>query len=66
MDVPKTLQAIAARNPKALMFGTDIPSTRAKRPFRPSDIQVVRDALGPELAQRALWTNGVELYKPKL
>ncbi|HEX4327227.1 MAG TPA: amidohydrolase family protein [Burkholderiales bacterium] len=66
MDVPKTLQTIAARNPKALMFGTDIPSTRAKRPFMASDIQLVKDALGPELAQRALWSNGVELYKPKL
>jgi predicted TIM-barrel fold metal-dependent hydrolase len=66
MDVPKTLQAIAARNPKALMFGTDIPSTRAKRPFMPSDIELVKDALGPELAERALWTNGVELYKPRL
>jgi len=66
MDVPKTLQAIAARNPKALMFGTDIPSTRAKRPFMAADIQLVKDALGPELAQRALWSNGVELYKPKL
>ena len=66
MDVPKTLQAIAARNPRALMFGTDIPSTRAKRPFMASDIQLVKDALGPELARRALWSNGVELYKPKL
>jgi hypothetical protein len=26
----------------------------------------VKDALGPELAQRVLWSNGVELYKPKL
>ena len=66
MDVPKTLQTIAARNPKALMFGTDIPSTRAKRPFMPADIALVKDALGPELARRALWSNGVELYKPKL
>ena len=33
LDVPKTLEAIAKKSPNALVFGTDIPSTRAARPF---------------------------------
>ena len=31
-DVPAALRAIAAVNPAALVFGTDLPSTRAPRP----------------------------------
>ena len=33
MDVPKVLEAVAKKSPDALVFGTDIPSTRAQRPF---------------------------------
>jgi len=66
MNVEDALQKIAARSPKALMFGTDIPSTRARRPFEPGDIDLVKRALGPALAARALWSNGVELYRPVL
>ena len=63
MDVPKTLEAIAARDPSALMFGTDLPSTRARRPFQAADITLIRDVLGAELAQRALWDNAVAKYR---
>ncbi len=34
LDVPRTLQAIAQANPDALVFGTDIPSTRAEAAIR--------------------------------
>jgi hypothetical protein len=53
LDVPKTLEAVAHRSPNALVFGTDIPSTRAKRPFEVGDIELVERVLGAELAQRA-------------
>lgn len=66
MDVAKTVERIAARNPAALMFGTDLPSTRAKRPFEPSDIDLVRRVLGPQLAHRALWSNAVSVYRPQV
>jgi predicted TIM-barrel fold metal-dependent hydrolase len=62
LDVPATLEAIAKTRPDALMFGTDIPSTRAARPFQPSDIDLVEKVLGPELAQKAFWDNPVALY----
>lgn len=66
MDVAKALERIAARNPGALMFGTDLPSTRAKRPFEAPDIELVRKVLGPELGRRALWSNAVSVYRPQV
>lgn len=62
MDVPHALEAIAARDPAALMFGTDLPSTRAARPFEPSDVDLLRQALGHDLARRALWDNARAFY----
>jgi predicted TIM-barrel fold metal-dependent hydrolase len=64
MNVPKAIELIAARNPNALMFGTDLPSTRAKRPFESADIQLVKDVLGPTVSEKALWSNAVGLYRP--
>jgi predicted TIM-barrel fold metal-dependent hydrolase len=65
MDVPRALEAIAKRNPNALVFGTDIPSTRAARPFQPSDIDLVEKVLGNELARKVFWDNPLALYKVK-
>jgi predicted TIM-barrel fold metal-dependent hydrolase len=62
-DVPGALEQIYAANPSALMFGTDLPSTRAPTPFKPSDITLVIDALGEDDAQRVLWRNAAEFYK---
>jgi len=63
LDVPATLEAIARKSPDALVFGTDIPSTRAARPFQPSDIDLAEKVLGPELAQKAFWDNPITLYR---
>ena len=65
-DVPKALEAIARKSPSALVFGTDIPSTRAPRPFEPSDIDLVEKVLGKELAQKAFWDNPLALYRVKV
>ena len=62
MDVARTLEAIAARNPSALMFGTDLPSTRAARPFEPADVDLLRRVLGHDLARHALWDNARAFY----
>ena len=64
--MPKTLEAVAKKNPNALVFGTDIPSTRAPRPFEPSDIDLVERVLGHELAQKAFWDNPLALYRVKV
>jgi predicted TIM-barrel fold metal-dependent hydrolase len=63
LDVPLALEKIAAASPTALVFGTDLPSTRAQRPFAPTDFDLVKRVLGPELANLALWDNAAALYR---
>jgi predicted TIM-barrel fold metal-dependent hydrolase len=63
LNIPSALERIAAKNPNALVFGTDIPSTRAERPFQPADIDLVEKILGETLAKRAFWDNSVALYR---
>jgi predicted TIM-barrel fold metal-dependent hydrolase len=61
-DIPSALGAIHAVDPSALLFGTDLPSTRAPRPFHDGDVELVRAALGDE-AGRALHDNAAALYR---
>ncbi|HTC82246.1 MAG TPA: amidohydrolase family protein [Acidimicrobiia bacterium] len=65
LDVPGALAAVAAVNPGALLFGTDLPSTRARRPFQPADIDLVVETLGEENSRRALYDNAMALYRPR-
>lgn len=64
LDVAAAVKAIVAINPEALMFGTDLPSTRAERPFSPSDIELLRNELPPDVARRVLYDNAAALYRP--
>lgn len=61
--VGPALQAIHAANPQALMFGSDLPSTRAPRPFEAADIELLHDALGEAGAELALWGNARAFYR---
>lgn len=61
--VAPALRNIHAANPAALMFGTDLPSTRAPRPFDPRDIMLLTEALGEAGAGRALWGNAAKFYR---
>ena len=63
LDVPRTLEAIARKSPTALVFGTDLPSTRARRPFEPADIELIERTLGPALAAKVFWDNPRQLYR---
>ena len=63
IDIPRALEKITLRNSKALIFGTDIPSTRAKRAFAPSDIELIKKVLGPSLSRQVLWSNAMALYR---
>lgn len=65
MNVKEAMKAICQVDPGALMFGTDLPSTRAPRPFRLEDVLIVLDALSEELAQRVLYHNAVHFYRIK-
>ena len=66
MDVQTALRDLYAANPSALMFGTDLPSTRAPRPYRDEDLMQVVDALGEAGAARVLLQNAMEFYRIKL
>jgi len=63
-DVKSAIKEICAANPDALMFGTDLPSTRAPRPYRDDDLLLVADLLGDEMARKALYENAVAFYRP--
>lgn len=64
LDIAPTLKALADVNPGSLMFGTDLPSTRARRPFQDSDIDLIRNVLSPAQWQAALCDNAKTLYLP--
>ncbi len=64
LDVPWALRTIQRVNPGALMFGTDLPSTRAPRPFSMGDAELVVETLGEEEARRVFYGNAVEFYAP--
>lgn len=49
-------------DPTALMVGTDLPSTRASRPFHNDDFETIRQALDPEQAAAVFWNNAATFY----
>lgn len=62
-DPADALRRLHAANPDALMFGTDLPSTRAPRPFHPNDVELIRQTLGEDGARKVLWENAARLYR---
>lgn len=64
-DVRNALKNFYAANPACLMFGTDLPSTRAARPYTGRDYQLVIDTLGKDEAARVFYGNAIEFYRMK-
>ncbi len=64
-DPRAAMRKLCAANPDSLMFGTDLPSTRARRPFRDEDIATAVEALGEDLARKALHDNAAAFYRPR-
>jgi predicted TIM-barrel fold metal-dependent hydrolase len=64
-DVSPALTDLYAANPRALMFGTDLPSTRAPRPYLDDDYTLVLETLGEEKAANVFYKNAIEFYRPK-
>ena len=62
--VTNALKDLYSANPNSLLFGTDLPSTRAPRPYEDGDFSLVVEALGAEGAAKVLYENGVRLYRP--
>jgi hypothetical protein len=63
LNVKNAIRSISSVNPNALMFGTDLPSTRAKRPFEDSDLDILLDALSDTvLSEKVLYRNALEWH----
>jgi len=57
------MQTLHAINPASLVFGTDLPSTRAKRPYAHQDYLNVLAHFDRSDAERILYQNAIELYR---
>ena len=62
LDPASAIRAIVGVDPTALMIGSDLPSTRARRPFRNEDFELVRRALEPEQVADVFWNNAAAFY----
>jgi predicted TIM-barrel fold metal-dependent hydrolase len=62
-NVPVALKELYAANPHALMFGTDLPSTRAPRPYNDADFLLVCETLGNEAARSVFYDNAAQFYR---
>lgn len=62
VDAVEAMKAIMEINPTALMAGTDLPSTRARRPFHDDDLQLIQDSVSPEHVEAVFRTNAEDLY----
>jgi predicted TIM-barrel fold metal-dependent hydrolase len=64
-DLDTLLSDLHKANPEALMFGTDLPGTRAPRAFHAGDIERIRALFAPEDADRVLGDNARNFYRMK-
>ncbi|WP_374500075.1 amidohydrolase family protein [Zoogloea sp.] len=64
-DVKAALRDLYAASPAALMFGTDLPSTHAPRPYADADVDLIGEALGADAAHQVLYQNAVDFYRPR-
>jgi predicted TIM-barrel fold metal-dependent hydrolase len=62
-DVGNALKDLYSANPDCLMFGTDLPSTRASRPYTDRDLQLIVESLGEQAAARVFWSNAARFYR---
>ena len=62
LDPVTAIRAILDVDPSALLVGTDLPSTRARRPFEAGDFEAIRQALDPEQVAAVFWNNAAGFY----
>ena len=62
LDPGTAIRAVLDVDPTALMVGTDLPSTRARRPFQDDDLETIRRALEPDEVSAVFWDNAAAFY----
>lgn len=61
-NIRDTLKKLYSINPNVLMFGTDLPSTRATRPYNKNDFLLVADTFENNKAQKIFYENAINFY----
>lgn len=68
LNIGTVVRDIYNANPSALMFGTDLPSTRAPTPYNDDDFLLLADTLleyaGEQAVQQVFSLNALQLYHP--
>ena len=62
-NIDNALKQIYSINPNALMFGSDLPSTRAKRPFHDDDVNIIVKTFDETQAENIFYNNALAFYK---
>ena len=62
LNVNDTLRKIHEANPNVLMFGTDLPSTRARKVYSDQDFYSVIEVLGEYEAEKVFSHNALKFY----
>lgn len=62
-DVKSALNSLYSANPRSLLFGTDLPSTRAPNPYTYADFELVIETLGSNAAMDVFSLNALDFYK---
>lgn len=62
LDPAEAIRRIVDTDPRVLMVGTDLPSTRARRPFADDDLRLVESVLTPAEADAVFWDNAAAFY----
>ncbi|WP_062239502.1 amidohydrolase family protein [Brevibacterium epidermidis] len=62
LDPAEAVRRIVDTDPSALMVGTDLPSTRAHRPFADADFTLLRQVLTPAEVDAVFWSNAAHFY----
>ncbi len=63
-DSVEAIRKLIQVNPQSVMFGTDLPSTRAPRPFQKQDIEMIAQAFDVQDARNILYKNALSFYHP--
>ena len=64
--ITTALKSLYLANPEALMFGSDLPSTRAPRPYSNDDFILVAETLDKDAAIKVFSENAIAFYKPTI
>jgi predicted TIM-barrel fold metal-dependent hydrolase len=62
-DPVRAIKDLNDINPDAVMFGTDLPSTRAPVPYSDLDLSLLLEAFDAKTIRKLLETNAREFYK---